>query len=112
MCVESRGTQKDITRPIFQGILNTNNSLKFKIAEMEEDKVKMMMDISEKCKEINDLCEQLDILKQKTDELTALKEENIILLENVQRKSLSYHSIAGDDKMMKFYTGLPNCETF
>ena len=110
--VESRGTQTDVTRPLFQGILTTNNSLKIQIDQLQEDKVKMMMDINTKTSEINALCEKLESLKQKTDDLMKLKEENLILLENVQRKSLSYQSITGNDKKIKFYTGLPNCETF
>ena len=101
-----------MTRPVFQGILNTNNTFKVKIDQMEEEKVKMIIDINEKSKEINDLCEKLQSLQQKTDELSQLKEENEILLENVQRKGLRFQSISGDDRKIKFYTGLPNCATF
>ena len=94
-----------MTRPVFQGILNTNNTFKVKIDQMEEEKVKMIIDINEKSKDINDMCEKLQSLQQKTD-------EHEILLENVQRKGLRFQSISGDDRKIKFYTGLPNCATF
>ena len=47
--------QTYVSNPVFQGILNTNNTFKNKIDQME-DKVKMMMDINKKSIQINDLC--------------------------------------------------------
>ena len=47
--------QTYVSNPVFQGILNTNNTFKIKIDQME-DKVKMMMDINKKSIQINDLC--------------------------------------------------------
>ena len=110
--VDSKGTQTDLTFSLVHGILATNNSLKHKIDSLQDIIIILKRDINSRTCELNKMAERLEALRKQADELEKLKEDNQILLENAQRKSLSYKAIANSNKKLKFYTGLPNTATF
>lgn len=61
----------------------------------------------------HDICrKQEDQLKSLESRLQQKEEEKSRLMEELNKKTLSFKNIEGDDKKTKFYTGFPNFKTF
>lgn len=100
--------QTDITLPVMTSLIITNQYLKsvcdanaVSIREQKQDQEKLQ-----------DIChEQEEELKSLKAQLKHQEEENKLLMEEINKKTLSFKNIQDDDRKTKFYTGFPNFNT-
>lgn len=102
-------TQTDITLPLLNSIIETNNYFKICHDANVVEKKNIICEFNLKIKELQEIKDKCTTLENKIKQLSV---ENDILHETFRQKIISFNNLDGNDKKLKFYTGLPNCETF
>lgn len=100
--------QTEISLPVMTGLIVTNQYLKSVCDKTAETCAELKQEqelLQRKCEEH---VKDIEMLKAS---LQRLEEENKFLRDDVEKKTLSFQNLKGDDRRTKFYTGFPNFET-
>ncbi|KAL3880033.1 hypothetical protein ACJMK2_032305 [Sinanodonta woodiana] len=108
-CMCHTSTQTDIDVSLMQLILAINRQFKVQLDTLQKEKDVLLNDLAAHLHELNDVqCKNVELTKK----LKAADDKNAILMKSFEQKSIEFKNMQDNDKKIKFYTGLPNSDTF